>query len=407
MADRERSAAWRARLGYLDRAMARRAEAPGAAEAVQEPGEAAAAGGSRGGPFAAPSWEPAGEYTFRRCMRLPDLLRGSRLSELLLPPGYAPEDLLFFDTETTGLSGGAGNLAFLVGLAGIEDGELYLEQLFLRDFPGEKEYLALVEQRLRRRRLFVSYNGRAFDAHVLQARFLLNRMALSLERQEDLLYWVRRLWRRRLADCSLGTVEREVLGVCREADVPGYEVPAIYLAYLRTGEPGRLEQVLEHNLQDTLALVRLFAAINGVLEEGRTPEALDGVDAAALGGYLLGQGRRRGAEVLAAAFGLGDELAGRRLSLYYKRGGDWDRAEAVWREMLRRRRSYFAGVELAKYLEHRRRDPLQALRWVREMLGWGPPLDPGVRRDLARRRERLEGRVARSRSASRATAGSS
>ncbi|MBA7466392.1 hypothetical protein ES707_01573 [subsurface metagenome] len=342
-------------------------------------------------------WEAAGEYTLRRRLHFPSPLQDAGISEFLLPAGFTPSDLLFFDTETTGLSGGAGNSAFLVGMAWIDGQMLATEQLFLKDFPGEGEFLSVLERRLSQHRMFVSYNGRAFDAHVLRTRFLLNRMELTLEQQTDLLYWSRRLWRRTLPDCSLGTIEREILGIVRGVDVAGFEVPGIYLDFLRSGEPGRLDAVLEHNLQDVRTLADLLITINSILvSREKAPEAaVQRADRTALGSFFLSRDESRGVELLKSSFADGDEGAGRALSLYYKRRGAWREAVDLWKQMASKRKSLFAGIELAKYFEHRERNPDQALAWVRTILSWALPLDRRLRSELSHRRQRLLKKVSR------------
>jgi uncharacterized protein YprB with RNaseH-like and TPR domain len=334
-------------------------------------------------------WEQAGRYTLRRLLHFPSSLAGIDVSEYLLPRGYLPADLLFFDTETTGLSGGAGNSIFLVGTAWIEGENLEVEQLFLQDFPGEVEFLSILAERLGRHRVFVSYNGRAFDAHVLRTRFLLNRMNFELEQQTDLLYWSRRLWRRILPDCSLGTIEREILGVRRGLDVAGFEVPGIYLEYLRSGRPGRLDAVLEHNLRDVRTLAELLVVINTILQSQNRNAAPLRADRTALGSFFLSRDERWGIELLKESFSAGDEGAGRALSLYYKRSGAWTEAVDLWKQMARKRRSLFAAVELAKYFEHRERDVESALEWVQIVLSWRLPLQRRVRGELNHRRRRL------------------
>lgn len=336
-------------------------------------------------------WEAAGDYTLRRRRHFPSPLQDAGISEFLLPPGYAPSDLLFFDTETTGLSGGAGNSAFLVGMAWIDGQMLATEQIFLKDFPGEGEFLSILGRRLGQHRVFVSFNGRAFDAHVLRTRFLLNRMELTLEQQTDLLYWSRRLWRRTLPDCSLGTIEREILGIVRRVDVSGFEVPGIYLQYLRSGEPGRLDAVLEHNLRDVRTLADLLVTINTILvSREKAPEAsVLRADRAALGSFFLSRDEGWAVELLKDSFASGDEGAGRALSLYYKRRGAWPEAVDLWQQMASKRKSLFAGIELAKYFEHRERNPERALAWVRTILSWQLPLDRPLRGDLSHRRQRL------------------
>jgi len=375
------------RLHYLERAWQQKLEQREREETRPDTGQLFAP--ERG-------WEQAGRYTLRRQLHFPSSLATTGISEFLIPIGYVPTDLLFFDTETTGLSGGAGNSIFLMGMAWIEGDGLTVEQVFLKDFPGESEFLSTLAERLNRHRVFVSYNGRAFDAHVLRTRFLLNRMSFELEQQTDLLYWSRRLWRRVLPDCSLGTIEREILGIRRELDVPGFEVPGIYLEYLRSGRTGRLDAVLAHNLQDVRSLAELLAVVNSILSSGgEGPAAQAGAvpssraDRTALGSFFLNRDERWGVELLRESFSAGDEGAGRALSLYYKRAGAWVEAVELWKQMALKRRSLFAAVELAKYFEHRERDAELALEWVRIILSWRLPLDRRTRGELSHRRRRL------------------
>ncbi|MBN2551625.1 MAG: ribonuclease H-like domain-containing protein, partial [Spirochaetales bacterium] len=318
------------RLRYLEKAWKQRLAGQGevgpeiSPEVTPDRGEAGRETGRTGGETGATTpdepftvqrgWEAAGAYCLRRRLHFPSPLAETRISQFLLPAGYTAPDLLFFDTETTGLSGGAGNSIFLMGMAWIEAGALSVEQVFLKDFPGEGEFLSLLAGRLNRHRVFVSYNGRAFDAHVLRTRFLLNRMALELEQQTDLLYWSRRLWRRVLPDCSLSTVEREILGIRRELDVPGFEVPGIYLEFLRSGRPGRLDAVLEHNLQDVRTLADLLVTVNSILLCRDRPGAAEPAgeadrsagtgtaDRTALGSFFLSRDESWGVELLKSAF---------------------------------------------------------------------------------------------------------
>ncbi len=333
-------------------------------------------------------WERTGELTYRRVTLFDNPLAGEQVCDHLVPRGLSAGDLLFFDTETTGLSGGAGTLVFLVALGRLAGDRLEVEQHFLADYPGEPEFLQQLAPALRSAGQFVSYNGRTFDAPLLAGRFALNRLSLELRAHNDLVYWARRLWKRALGDCSLGSIEREVLGVRRGEDVPGYEVPGIYLDYLRRGWSPRLPLVWEHNLQDVRSLAALFARLNRVLGGAELPES---ADLASLGGWLLNAGSaERGLELLRRSFAQGDERAGRVLGLHLKRAGHWEEAAEVWRSLAADRHSLFAAVELAKHAEHRLRDPLEALDWVVQVLGWGLPLEARLRRELAARRARLE-----------------
>jgi hypothetical protein len=174
----------------------------------------------------------------------------------------------------------------------------------------------------------------------------------------------------------------------RGQDVAGFEVPGIYLDFLRRGWSPRLPLVWEHNLQDVRSLAVLFARLNRVLDRG---EPTGRADLTSLGSWLLNAGRaERGLELLRRSFAGGDERAGRELGLHLKRAGKWEEAAAIWRALADDRHSLFAVVELAKHAEHRLRDPFQALALVKGALGWGLPLPARARLELAARRARLE-----------------
>ena len=385
-----------ARLKLLRNALQQRAREQKETDASEQPERPAGAGGPAGddddGAGLAggglQGWEQVGELTYRRVFSFENPLAGEPISEHLVPRGLSAGDLLFFDTETTGLSGGAGTVAFLVALGRLAGDRLEVEQLFLADYPGEPEFLRNLAPALGSAGQLVSYNGRTFDAPLLAGRFALNRLSLQTRGHSDLLYWARRLWKRALGDCSLGSIEREVLGLERGEDVAGWEVPGIYLDYLRRGWSPRLPLVWEHNLQDVRSLAVLFARLNAALGGGELPGR---ADLASLGSWLLKSGgEQRGLELLRLSFEEGDERAGRALGLHLKRAGRWDEAAQVWRRLVADRRSLFAAVELAKQAEHRLRDPLEALEWVRQVAGWGLPLEARSRRELAARRARLE-----------------
>ena len=149
--------------------------------------------------------------------------------------------------------------------------------------------------------------------------------------------------------------------------------------------------VFDHNLTDVTSLARMWDALGGLLTgvTGAAP-----VDGRALGRELLRRGDLRGAVVLAEAFAAGDAEAGLHLGLHHKRRGIWDEAVEVWERLAAEARSLAAVVELAKYLEHRRRDPAAALARVEEALSWGLPLGARERAELAKRRQRLERKAA-------------
>ena len=186
-------------------------------------------------------------------------------SQLALDPTLADVDLtkmLFIDTETTGLSTASGTLAFLVGIARFDDQSLYVEQMLLRGHADEPAMLRHLAEHLGRASCIVSYNGKSFDWPLLRTRFVMNRVpAPPLPPHLDLLHCARRLFKKRLGSLRLVQMEREVLGFTREHDVDGSEIPGIFLTYLRSGRPGRLDGVIEHNANDLVALAAFLGEI--------------------------------------------------------------------------------------------------------------------------------------------------
>jgi uncharacterized protein YprB with RNaseH-like and TPR domain len=338
-----------------------------------------------------PGWQKAGEFLYRRTLDFPGL------GVEAWPAPFSPEagsadELVFYDTETTGLSGGAGSVIFLFGAARCEGRDLVVEQLFLSDFPGEPELLEAVADLLRPYRAFVSYNGKTFDSHLLKTRFLMNRIEWEPGPQVDLLHHARRLWKTVTGDCSLKSIESRILGFIRGLDVAGEDIPLIWLEFLRTGMTGMLPVVFDHNVMDITSLARMYTLIGRLLAGDVTAAQ---VDEKALGRWLLGRAPVAGARVLADAFARGNAEAGMALSLHHRRRRDWEKAVAVWESMIDSSRSAFAAVELAKYLEHRARRLDRALEMVELLLSWNPHLDARGRQEIRKRKERLQRKLSR------------
>jgi len=172
----------------------------------------------------------------------------------------APSRMLFFDTETTGLAGGTGTRAFMIGAADWHDGALRIRQLTMRTMAAETAMLDAFRAWLRPDTLLVSYNGKCYDAPLLATRYRLARQTNPLAGLEhvDLLYPTRRRYRGVFENCRLATIERQVLRIVREDDLPGSEAPAAWLSYLRGGSAQTLRRVLAHNHQDVISLSRLL-----------------------------------------------------------------------------------------------------------------------------------------------------
>lgn len=297
------------------------------------------------------------------------LLAGDRL----LPP--APERLLYLDTETTGLAGGTGTYAFLVGVGFVDGAEFEVRQLFMRDLDEEPALLAAVDELLRRFDGLVTYNGAGFDLPLLETRFVLGRRRWPGDRFHlDLLPAARRLWSGRLADCRLATVEQHVLGFARADDVPGALIPSLYFDYLRRRHPGNLPRVFEHNRHDILSLAALTGWVTDAA--GRAPDqGLSPEDLAALGRLWEARDAARGEACYRLALGLGLEGPGRerllaRLAGAERRRERFAEARALWGEIVRRQRAFDPRPweEMAKIDEHRRRDFATAHAVISEAL---------------------------------------
>lgn len=283
---------------------------------------------------------------------------------------------LFIDTETTGLAGGTGTVPFLVGIGYFVNESFQIDQYFMRDYHEETALLKAIEERLKECQILVSYNGKCYDLSILATRFTLSRMKNPVidTPHLDLLFPVRRLWRRRIGDCSLTHVERTILGFERQNDVPGFLIPSLYFEYLRTRNGRSLEPVFLHNRWDIIAL----AALTGLTGQvHQTPlEQLD--DPADL--YSLGFVYESMSEVERAVLCFEEalkytdssqDLEGILMALgrSLKRLERWDEALAVWQKMIQQgTRRIFPYEEIAKYYEHRAKDFQLAAEIVHQAL---------------------------------------
>jgi uncharacterized protein YprB with RNaseH-like and TPR domain len=307
------------------------------------------------------------------------------------------EKCLFLDTETTGLSGGAGTVAFLVGLGFIEGGVLTVEQLFMRDYSDEPELLALLVERMRRFACAVTFNGRAFDLPLLRTRFTLNRVEPVPELFDlDLLHPARRAWKLRIESCRLGNIEDKILGAPRENDLPGAEVPERYFAFLKSGDMALIDDIVRHNRQDIATLAHLLAELDRVY--ARPEEQTHAQDLYSLARALERQGesaRARELYRLSAVPRRGGTLAGvraeavageanRRLTRLCLRADDAEAATRTLEQMIARgQMGAWPHVELSKIYEHRVRNMRRALEHARLALKLCDPSEA----DAIRRRE--------------------
>ena len=171
------------------------------------------------------------------------------------------EDVIFLDLETTGL--GSSPL-FLIGTMLCRDGQLAVRQFFARDYSEERPALSLFLAEAADKKLLVSFNGKSFDLPYVRVRAAATRLPCTLETPHlDLLHVSRRIWKGRLADCKLQTLERFVCGRMRSSDIPGWRIPQAYHDYVRTGNAWQMVDCLEHNMLDLITLAELMTKLPG------------------------------------------------------------------------------------------------------------------------------------------------
>jgi uncharacterized protein YprB with RNaseH-like and TPR domain len=317
--------------------------------------------------------------------------------------GFDLRRAAFLDTETTGLAGGAGTAAFLIGLGFVEGERFFVKQYFMRDYHEEAALLRALATELARFSRVVTFNGKMFDLPLLDARFRLNRDRFPLGEAPhlDLLHPARRLWKARLESCRLQSLEVALMGLRRTGDIPGEEIPQVYFDWVRRRDARMLARVFEHNRQDIVSLAALAVLACQWVDENLAEDARDVYSLARVLERARLYTRSEACYLRALELGAG-ELRGPallRLGWRAKRAGDFERAAALWEE------AGEAGEvegwrELAMLREHRTRDLDAALVAVER----GLALLEGRRHDLRswhqaegleRRRERLGRKRAR------------
>jgi uncharacterized protein len=330
--------------------------------------------------------------------RISEWANDSRLAEMPL------SRFAFLDTETSGLMGGTGTYAFMVGIGRFVEDRFVIRQFFMRDPAEEPALLEAAASFLAPAQALVTFNGKAFDAPLLATRYRLNQIPVPHKDYAhlDLLPLARRLWRDRLESRALKYLEQHILGMTRSIEeVQGYEIPWIYADYLRTGDARELAGVFYHNAMDVVAMAALLAHVNDVLENPYDGRVEHGLDFVALGKLFEDLGHW---EEAARLFEHGLELdltesdfgvAVRRLSILQKRRGDFSEALRLW-EAAAANGHIYAHIEMAKYYEHKCRDVKTALKWTRSALEHVQQADlPAYMRkhwlaEIAHRLERLE-----------------
>jgi len=272
--------------------------------------------------------------------------------------------MAFLDTETTGLAGGSGTVAFLVGIGRLTNHGFRVRQYVMRDFDEEASMLHAVAEDLRDADVLVTYNGKSYDEPLLATRYTLARIRPPFARMEhlDLLHSARRLWKLRFDSCRLVALENEILGLSREGDVPGSMIPQIYFDFLRTKRGFAMRGVLHHNSLDILTLAALTAILP--CRFAKTESASHAAEMVGLGRWMLTRGEKEEAVQLF-------QQAIRQV--------EFDSLPET------RRRDVF--IELTKHYEHRLHDLEKALEMALEVLSIED--DAAHHRRVARLRKKL------------------
>jgi hypothetical protein len=282
----------------------------------------------------------------------------------------------FLDTETTGLSGGTGTYAFLIGVGRFEGTEFHLIQVFMRDPLEEPAQLAALEEFLAPCSALVTFNGKSFDVPLLTTRYRTHgwRPPLADQIHIDLLHLARRLWRDRLPSRTLPNLEYQILGALRtQDDVPGWMIPQMYFDYLRSGDARPLKSVFYHNAMDVLSLAALLSHTASLLADPLSDRIEHSEDILAMARLFEEQGQIEMAIQLylrGMQADLPDEvmlIAMQRLALIHKRQDNLSAAVTLWEEAARRQHLH-AHIELAKYYEHRTQDYNEAIYWAETAL---------------------------------------
>jgi uncharacterized protein YprB with RNaseH-like and TPR domain len=304
--------------------------------------------------------------------------RGGAVAQSVDLPPIPAGRIVFFDLETTGLSGGAGTIAFLSTVGHFEGADLVLRQTFLGDYPGERDFLASVISHLDEADWIVTYNGAAFDIPLLQTRCVLNRIAMPPVRHIDVLHDCRRFWGRKVASCSLASMEALVLKKERDEDIPAALVPKVWLDYVKTEVPRDdqgelLSLVWQHNVQDVVSLARLFVLIESANRAPDSAVVQYAIDPAGLARRLMKAGRLEEAKRILLMVRDRAELF--ELTESSKMRALRHLASIAWKERNRNLyvntilamdgRSLFGCVAKAKLYEHFLKDEEEALRWAK------------------------------------------
>ncbi len=342
-----------------------------------------------------------GKVTFQQTFGISTIADATKASQV---KGENVSRLLFLDTETTGLSGGTGTMAFLVGLGYFNEQGFVLKQYLCRDPQEEPAMLLEIANLAENYYGLVTYNGKSFDIPLLNSRYILNRLQKPFENYShlDLLHLSRKLWRNRLQSRALQDLEQQILEIPRTSDeIPGWMIPEIYFDYLRTGNAEPIKGVLYHNGMDIVSLAALFVFLADSFDSQSLSETFHPIDYFSMGVLYNDIGRLDLAErIYADCFSRHLLDVDLNISLYhrlgdlYKRQQRLDEAIEVWR-VAAELEDFDSIIELAKYYEHSQCDYVLALEWTEKAVqildkkGYHSYQNKQLKKELTKRKERL------------------
>lgn len=314
-----------------------------------------------------------GKYVFSELFDVSKMWEQRQTRHPLSCEGQRPSDLLFFDTETTGLGGGVGNTIFLIGYSRVLEHEVQIKQFFLPAPSAETAFYTHFLSDIKENQRLVTYNGKAFDWPQVKTRHTLNRdrlPELPAMLHFDLLHASRRLWKDQLPACRLSIIEEQILHFQRKDDTPGHLVPIFYFDFLREQNPDIVEGVLKHNEWDVLSLISLYIHLSRMIMD------LDGVSLSLreilhIGRWFESIGEYRAALSFYERLNSDDERealeAKHRIATIRKKQQCLDEAVRLWEQLYEKDyRSPEIGIELAKAYEHRYKDMEKALYYARD-----------------------------------------
>ena len=286
-----------------------------------------------------------------------------------------PNDICFFDTETSSLNLGSGAFVFLTGFSYFgEDGNLNVDQFFMPHPSQEKAFIFAVQEYIGKFKVLSSYNGKSFDVPMLHNRYVMMDLEDdSLDKAHlDLLFLARSLWKRRLDSCRLADIEKNILHFERSStEVPSWLVPILYQDFLRDGNPLPLQGVLYHNAQDVISLAALFNVIQNLFSEEGPQKAIEVEDLLSLAYFYRNKGYvDRSIQCFNQYFDqCGEEYDCNVLYDYawvHRRMGNWQEAVKYW-SIAAENNHHSSMIELTKYYEHQQKDIKQALHWLEKV----------------------------------------